>query len=342
MRLAALNALAEERNKKELLELRHRREKTRLDNEMERERIQAEIAKNDLEKAEISLELQRMDFRSRKMKFEAEEKEHRAARLRTDLDLRVKEEDWKSETNKEPEYLKEPFADGRLVISDRRIPLNGPIMRGTADYVTERLHYFNNKSAELPVFIVIDSSPGGSVMQGYRIVKAMQASRAPVYVVVKSYAASMAAVITALAPKSFAYPNAVILHHQMSSFVFGNMTQMREQLEVAKEWYRRLGDPVARKMGTDLEAFTKQMYAHNSDGDWEEFGDAALKLKWVDSLVHEIRETGVVKHPDKAVPPKPSVSLVEESDAKGERFVRLPRLDPFDLYYLYNRDGYYR
>jgi ATP-dependent Clp protease protease subunit len=154
----------------------------------------------------------------------------------------------------------------------------------------------------------------------------------------------MAAVITALAPKSYAYPNAVILHHQMSSFMFGNMTQMKEQLELANEWYRRLGDPVADKMGMRLDDFTKQMYVHNHDGDWEEFADKAKKLKWVDEIVHEIRETGVVKDPD-LKPPTPAKAWFEwkeEFDSKGERFVRLPRLEPFDLYYLYNRDGYYR
>ena len=132
----------------------------------------------------------------------------------------------------------------------------------------------------------------------------------------------------------------------MSSFVFGNMTQMKEQLQIANEWYKRLGEPVAAKMGTNLDGFTKSMYSHNSDGDWEEFADNAAKLKWVDHIVHEIRETGVYKDPDKLGdkerPKSPFDLAPEETDAKGERFVRLPRMEPFDLYYLYNRDGYYR
>src|SRR6202044_541256 len=102
----------------------------------------------------------------------------------------------------------------------------------------DRIHYFNNKDESLPIFLVIDYSPGGSVMEGYRIVKAMQASKAPVHVVVKSYAASMAAVITTLAPHSYVYPNAVILHHQMSDMAWGNLTQHKEQLKVMEEWYK--------------------------------------------------------------------------------------------------------
>lgn len=339
---AVENAVADEKGKRDLFELRQQREKLRLEMEIEKEKLQSQMARYDLEKSEIDLEMRRIDLKGRKLKFQAEEFESRTAEIKTDLELRVKREEWKSEANREPDYLKEPFADGRLTLSDRRIPLNGPIVRGMADYVTERVHFFNNKSGELPIFIIIDRSPGGSVMEGYRIVKAMQASKAPVYVVVRSFAASMAAVIATLAPRSFAYPNAVILHHQMSSFMFGNMTQMKEQLETAKEWYRRLGNSVAGKMGLSLDDFTRQMYAHNSDGDWEEFADKARSLKWVDEIVHEIRETGIIKHPDKAPKPAPIVELKEETDSKGERFMRLPRLEPFDLYYLYNRDGYYR
>ncbi|MBI4346040.1 MAG: ATP-dependent Clp protease proteolytic subunit [Elusimicrobia bacterium] len=342
-RLSVQNQLADEKHRQDLMEMRQKRERLRLEAELEREKLGLEIARFDREKSEIDLESRRLDLKSRRLRFETEEKEHKSIALRTDIDLRDRKEDWKSQANRDPEYLKEPFQKGVLTVSDRRIPLNGPIVKGVADFVGERIHYFNNKGDE-PIFIMIDRSPGGSVMEGYRIVKAMRASKAPVYVVVRSFAASMAAVITALAPKSYAYPNAVILHHQMSSFMFGNMTQMREQLAIANEWYRRLGNPVAEKMGTSLDSFTKQMYSHNSDGDWEEFADDAKKLKWVDDVVHEIRETGYIKDPDRnATTAKPALfEWKEEMDVKGERFVRLPRLEPYDLYYLYNRDGYYR
>ncbi|HXT02073.1 MAG TPA: ATP-dependent Clp protease proteolytic subunit, partial [Elusimicrobiota bacterium] len=211
--------------------------------------------------------------------------------------------------------------------------------------VTERIHYFNNQDDKLPIFLVIDRSPGGSVMEGYRIVKAMQASKAPVHVIVKSYAASMAAVITTLAPHSYVYPNAVILHHQILSFAFGNLTEQKEQLEVLKEWYKRLSEPVAKKAGMSLDQFTKEMYKHNSDGNWEEFGDEAVRLKWADHVVHEIRETGIVKQPgeaEKDAKPKLAFGLAEETDSHGARFVRLPRLQPFDAYWIDNSDGYYR
>lgn len=181
-------------------------------------------------------------------------------------------------------------------------------------------------------------------MEGYRIVKAIESSKAPIHVVVKSFAASMAAVIATLADSSYAYPNAVILHHEMSTLTWGNMTQLKEQLEIAKKWEKRLHSPVAKKIGLSPEAFRKKMYENNSDGDWQEFGDDAQKLKWVAKVVDEIRETGIIRDPDAQKDDKKTgfFGLTEKFDEQGRPYVQLPRLDPFDMYYIHNPDKYYR
>lgn len=324
--------------------LRRERDKARLENEVAREKLNAELIKADAEKLRRDLVVQELDFQARKLRQESDLADNKTVSIKADLELREKKEVWRKQANREPDYVKEPFKDGVLTLSDRRIPISGPIVYGTADFVTERIHYFNNKSEEYPIFLVIDRSPGGSVMEGYRILKAMQASKAPVHVVVKSYAASMAATIATLAPRSYAYPNAVILHHQIWSVTFGNPTQQKQQLDTLKEWDRRLREPIARKMGTSMEKFTDQMYKQNVDGDWEEFADAAVKLKWIDHVVHELRETGIVKEPESKLGDKPKLpfGLAEDADAKGDRYVRLPRLQHSDAYFLYNRDNYYR
>jgi ATP-dependent Clp protease protease subunit len=343
--------ILEEKFKKELALLRQEREKLHLENDLAREKLatdqvklDAEKLKADSEKLKMDLAMRDLDFESRKLRMDSELAEHKTVALKADLELRTKKEDWRKEANRDPDYQADPFKDGVLTVSDRRIALDGPIVAGAADYVTERIDYFNNKDEKLPIFIVIDRSPGGSVMEGYRIVKAIQASKAPVHVIVKSYAASMAAVIATLAPHSYVYPNAVVLHHQISDFSWGNLTQQKEQLKVMEEWYKRLAEPVAKKVGMSLDGFTKAMYAHNSDGNWEEFGDEAVKLKWADHVVHEIRETGFLKEPGTAKEEKPKMAfgLAEETDAHGSRFVRLPRLQPFDAYWIDNTDSYYR
>lgn len=306
-------------------------EKERLMQESDLSKARAEKLANDLKsmQTEASLEITKL--------------QNEIARIET-------EDKRDSYADSKPQYLKNPLReDGTLIISDRRIPLNGPITPNTADYVTSRIQYWNNKNRELPIFIVIDSSPGGSVMAGYRILKAMESSDAPVHVVVKSFAASMAAGITTLAKESYAYPNAVILHHQISSVMMGqlNLTQQKEFHKESERWWARLGTPIAQKMGITADEMVKQMYSHNSNGDWSEFAEDAQKLKWVNHIVKGIEETSVTKDPDAASatsvasPAKPN-AFSEEIDSNGKPFTWLPRLDPLDVYFIHNPDGYYR
>ena len=340
--------------------LKEAERKAQLDEELaaDREKLEKMKLTNDLataEAADKSRELiqreQELKVRTGELQTQRSEFELQLAKLNNDLDLRVKRDLWKNRVNRDIQYTKEPFKDGMLTISDRRIALNGPIWMDTADYIAERIDYFNNQNQEFPIFIVIDRSPGGSVMAGYKILKAMEGSAAPVYVVVKSYAASMAAGITTLSKRSFAYPNAIMLHHQILSGSFGNLTEQKEQLKELEEWWKRLAAPVAAKMGISLDEFIKRMYENRSTGDWREFGDGARKLKWVDEIAETVREESYDKNPDAPSAPGGSPphahldsqpTLQESVDANGHRYVLLPRLDPVDCYYLYNPDNYYR
>lgn len=322
-----------------------------------REKTLAEVRE---ETQRLATENQLAQARIEQANLSAQEVQARAqaeiAELKKAIDLRTTKDQADDLVLGDLDYLNNPYRDGVLYVTDRRIAMNGPIITGTADWVTERIAYFNNESKELPIFIVIDDCPGGSVMEGYRIVKAVKESPAPVHVVVKSFAASMAAVITTLADHSYAYPNAVILHHQMSSGIYGNMTEMAEQLKNAQEWERRLAVPVAEKMGVSLDEFVKMMYEHNSNGDWEEFANDAVKLKWVDNVVKDVREEGVRKKPTGPAPTPWYFFLFGQADApsqaaamsaiqrdeKGRPFMQLPPLGPFDHYFLYDPQHFYR
>ncbi len=313
--------------------------------------LQTELAKLGAEKSRLNEEGELSKIRAEKLTNDLKSAQTEAAieinRLQSDI-ARIETTDKRSKfADAKPVFLKNPLKEnGILVISDRRIPLNGLITTTTADYVTSRIQYWNNKDRELPIFLVIDASPGGSVMAGYRILKSMESSDAPVHVVVKSFAASMAAAITTLAKESYAYPNAVILHHQISSVLGGqlNLTEQREFHEESERWWQRLGTPVAQKMGITPDEFIKKMYTHSSSGDWSEFGEQAKDLKWVNHIVTGIDETSFTKDPDSvdAVSTGRPTAQAEEIDSSGKPHVWLPRLNPKDVYFIYNSDGYYR
>ncbi len=286
---------------------------------------------------------QNNNFRTQEIAWNA-----RLAELQAKISEREKEATVEAYVEQRPVYLKDPVAaNGDLIISDRRISLNGVISMETADFICARIDFFNNKNREFPIFLVIDDSPGGSVMAGYKILKTMQSSTAPVYVVVKSFAASMAAAICTLAPRSFAYPNAIILHHQISDGSRGNLAKQRESVQRLGEWWRRLAGPIAEKMGVTMEDFSRGMYEHSASGDWQEFADRAVELKWVDAVISSCRETAMIRNPDTAQSGNWSVATAGATGAHGEETKprpasALPRLNPIDCYYLYNPDGYYR
>ena len=248
--------------------------------------LQQDLAKIEAEKDKLVQEGELSKARADKLTNDLKSAQTEAAleitRLQGDI-ARIETADKRSQfADAKPVFLKNPLKqNGTLVVSDRRIPLNGMITTHTADFITSRIQYWNNKDRELPIFIVIDASPGGSVMAGYRILKAMESSDAPIHVVVKSFAASMAAGITTLAEESYAYPNAVILHHQISALVMGqlNLTQQREFHAESQRWWARFGTPLANKMGITPDEFIKKMYARSSSGDWTEFGEQAKELK---------------------------------------------------------------
>ena len=361
-RLESANKLEAEKLTQETSDMRAEIGRLKTERELIMARLALESAKRDeavkdaIAEAEVTIaDLKRQTeisrIRSEMLSFELKSVQSESAmelvRLNSEIETIKTVEKRELFADSDPVYLQNPLRDdGVLVVSDRRIPLNGLIGSTTADYVTSRIDFWNNRDKELPIFIVIDSCPGGSVMSGYRILKAMEASEAPIHVVVKSFAASMAACITTMAEESYAYPNALILHHQISSqiiFARLNLTQQKEFHQESQRWWERLAAPVAKKMGITTEEFIEKMYARSTSGDWSEFGDRAKELKWVNHIVDGIVETSITVNPD--VEDKAKVkkeALVEQVDGDGQVFSYLPRLNPKDVYFLYNPDNYYR
>lgn len=294
----------------------------------------AELQDLSYEESKIRAEKIRLDLELSRMKIELARKEKLLAdrKLKSDnlaltIFNREQKNQWQKEVNKPITYLNEPLQGNALHLSDRVVNLEGLISYATAKSVVEKIHFYANQSSEKPIFLVIDSSPGGSVMAGYQIIKAMRSSKAPVIVLVKTYAASMAATIATMAQTSYCFSSSIILHHQIRGFNKGNLTQQRERLKLAEQWNQRIAGPVAKKMGISLEQFIKRMYENNSDGDWMEFGDKAVKLKWISRVIDKVVDQSIRKEP------RP-----ENENSIAIRLVggRLPKLSPFDLYFLYD------
>ncbi len=190
-------------------------------------------------------------------------------------------------------YEKKPYKPKKqtLNVSDRKIHLDGPINRETTDRIIRQINFYNNKKRGYPIFLFINS-PGGSVIQGFKLLDAINYCPSPVYVIVKEFAASMAAVITAQAKLSFALENAILLFHEPSTLTHGNTSNLRENLDFMEDIEQKLMGPLLEKFNyTSIEEWRKDLYKNSVTGDWTEFAGDAIKLKWVNNIVKEIRDT---------------------------------------------------
>ena len=106
--------------------LRYQRNRARLENDIVKEKLAAERIKADADKLRRELVVAELDFQARKLRQEADLADNRTVAIKADLELRDKKEIWKKQANREPDYEKNPFKDGVLTISDRRIPIAGP------------------------------------------------------------------------------------------------------------------------------------------------------------------------------------------------------------------------
>jgi len=353
--------LAETRARKSLQKLKKEKERLNTELDLKKAKKNDELAQLKLQlqekKTQVALEEARAKHMKAKLtgtklkqKLDLAEVESKNSRMEAEIDLRKTRAEWKKEVNSDISYLDEPLQDKTLYLTDRRIKLNGPIISKTGKWVSKRINYFNNRSEKHPIFIVINDSPGGSVMAGMHILKTMKSTEAPVYVVVKERAFSMAAAIATLADRSFAYPDALLLHHEIQASMGGSLTETEESLEMMKRWWHRIAQPIANKMEMELEEFREQLYEENSNGNWKEFATKAQELNWVDHIVNKIEDAGVRTEPDEE-PPSPSFFFLKKEDGQGKSlrkddqgrlYRKLPPLRPYDFYYMYNPNDYYR
>lgn len=182
-------------------------------------------------------------------------------------------------------YTHEVIVENLVRVSDRIVYMPQVIKYSNSDLIAKKISFYNRKS-DYPIFLVVDISFGGSVMGGELILKAIAASKAKVYIVVKTFCASMCAIITStFADQAYVYRSATLLHHEISVGVMGNTSAHREYLARLDFWQQKLFAPIAKRIGVTPEQFVSRLYEIQRGGDATLFAEQALEEKWIVNIV---------------------------------------------------------
>ena len=156
------------------------------------------------------------------------------------------------------------------------ITIRGPIQ---SDTVTDFIHKTSNLDSD-EVFIYI-SSPGGSVMEGLKIVdiiKTMEQSGVKINCI-SDFSASMAFIILQSCPNRMATYSSVLMQHQMSLGLKGNLENIGNYLSFIRDIDDDLEKLQADKIGISKEEFKSKIV-----NDWWINGPSAIKKSVVDEM----------------------------------------------------------
>ncbi len=161
--------------------------------------------------------------------------------------------------------------------SRNMITIRGPIQHeSVSDFISK-----TSKIDADDIYIYI-SSPGGSVMEGMKIVdliKSLEKSGKNVSCI-SDFSASMAFIILQSCPKRFATFSSVLMQHQMSLGIEGDIENINTYLTFIKQIDFELNKLQAERIGLSQEAFKRKI-----ENDWWIHGPEAKENKIVDDLV---------------------------------------------------------
>lgn len=136
-----------------------------------------------------------------------------------------------------------------------------------------------DKEDEINIFI---NSPGGSVMEGLKIVSYIEMLNENVKVnCIADFAASMAFIITQSCKHRYALKSSLLMQHQMSLMNRGNLFNLNNYMEMINEMNVDLDKSQAARINMSYEEFKERI-----TNDWWLYGNKAKEMNVVDDIVN--------------------------------------------------------
>lgn len=144
---------------------------------------------------------------------------------------------------------------GDKFLEQRIIYLDGEIEEGTGNEISKQLLYLDSISHE-PIKLYINS-PGGSCSEGLQILDTMELIDSPVYTFNIGMCVSMGFAILVRGDKRFSYRDAEAMCHQVSYGAYGNIQDVRTQVESAERINKVLSEKISEALGITIEEYYK-------------------------------------------------------------------------------------
>ena len=159
--------------------------------------------------------------------------------------------------------------------------LNDEVNTTTVNKVIAEIREFSKKS-NAPIYLLLDS-PGGSVIDGARLIATITSSSAPVYTVCIQICASMAAMILEYGKERYAVDRSIIMFHpaSMGGLFAGELDKIVSRLTFLQRYVDKMDVHTAKRAGmtyTEFKALTTREL-------WIDAEDA-LNKNIIDRIVH--------------------------------------------------------
>lgn len=175
--------------------------------------------------------------------------------------------------------------------NERAIVLKDAVEEYNVNYIIDKMSEFNAKDKTRPIFLIINS-PGGSVIDGFSLIRTMTSIEAPTVCVIDTEAFSMAAIISQYCSKTYIHKYASILFHEAAFGVRGQVSQVKTRVEFILNELNEFELDLAQQMGLPLEKLNEL-----SHKEWWLTAREAAKFGVVDGIIDQLHYT--VKAPEK-------------------------------------------
>ena len=135
----------------------------------------------------------------------------------------------------------------------------------------------------VPIMLYIDS-PGGDVNEGFALISAIEASKTPIYTVNIGQWSSMAFWIGITGHKRYSLPYVTFLMHDGSSFAFGTVNKVQDQMEFTK----RFETKVIKNHVLSHSNMTSKEYNSLLRKEFYMLPDDAKKYNFIDEIITDL------------------------------------------------------